>query len=170
MNIRLQPMTRELCRIYMQEFEPDKALFADPKDYRPYVYEETACDAYFERQRQLGRIHLAIMKDDSAIGEIILKKIDPLLRHCTLSISLQNDQVKNQGYGTRAEQLALNYAFHELDMITVYADSLLGNLRSQHVLEKVGFRETHRDDLFVYYEIRKPDWQANQEPISNCRF
>lgn len=161
MNIRLCTMTKELCHVFMREFVVDESLFADPADYRPYVYEPSGCDAYFERHRQLGRIHLAIMMDDTVIGEIILKKIDPVQRHCTMGITLQSDRFKNMGCGTRAEQLVLDYAFDELGMSTVYADSLLRNLRSRHVLEKVGFRETHRDDTFVYYVIRKTDWQAN---------
>lgn len=155
MNIRLCSMTKDLCRTYMQGFIVDPALFADPSAYKPYVYEESACDAYFERHRQLGRIHLAILAQDHAIGEIILKKIDWDRKHCTMGISMQCDRYKNRGYGTQAEILALDYAFGELGMHTVYADALLGNLRSQHVLKKVGFIETHRDDSFVYFECRK---------------
>ena len=156
MFIRLVPMTRALCHVYMRGFVPDPALWADPRDYRPYVYEPEACDRYFDRHRALGRIHLAVMLEDAPIGEIILKKIDRERKHCTLGVSMQHDSVKNRGYGTQAEILALRYAFGTLDMNTVYADALLGNHRSQHVLEKVGFQETHRDDMFVYYACSNP--------------
>lgn len=142
----------------MKGFVLDPALFADPAAYRPYVFEESTCDAYFERHRQLGRVHLAIMLDDAPIGEIVLKKIDHKLKHCTMGITMQSDQYKNRGYGTQSETLALAYAFSEMGMETVYADSLLGNYRSQHVLEKVGFQETHRDDCFIYYMCEKSIW------------
>ncbi len=157
MNIRLCAMTKDLCRVYMQGFVIDPALFADPAAYRPYVYEDSACDAYFQRHKDLGRIHLAIMNDEIPIGEIILKKIDYEQKHCTMGISMQCDRYKNQGYGTQAEHLALEYAFGELGLETVYADSLITNPRSQHVLEKAGFKETHRDDAFVYYICRKDE-------------
>ena len=72
-----------------------------------------------------------------------------------MGISLQHDGYKNKGYGTKAESLALNYAFAELGMETVFADALINNRRSQHVLEKVGFMKTHQDDSFQYYRCDK---------------
>ena len=68
-----------------------------------------------------------------------------------MGIHLQNDSVKEKGYGTQAERLVLQYAFEELGMVAVNADAALKNTRSQHVLEKVGFRYTHEDDTFKYY-------------------
>ena len=57
----------------------------------------------------------------------------------------------NQGYATEACGEILRYAFEELGMDTVKADAALKNTRSQHVLEKVGFRYTHEDETFKYY-------------------
>lgn len=68
-----------------------------------------------------------------------------------------NDSYKNKGYGTAAERLILEYAFRELEMQTVFADALIGNQRSQRVLEKVGFIKTHQDDQFVYYRCDRPE-------------
>ena len=76
MNIRLQPMTREMCRIYMQDFVPDLALFIDPNTYKPYIYDESECDNYFLRHQQLERVHMAVMLGSVPIGEVILKNID----------------------------------------------------------------------------------------------
>ena len=59
--------------------------------------------------------------------------------YCTLSIHMKNNSVKNRGFGTQAEILALEYAFGSLGMETVFADAVHKNKRSQHVLEKVGF-------------------------------
>lgn len=74
------------------------------------------------------------------IGEVQLKQIDYGKKECTLSIHMQNDAVKGKGYGTKAEQLAIEYAFKELGMNAVNADSVKKNARSQHVMEKVGFK------------------------------
>ena len=37
---------------------------------------------------------------------------------------MKNDGVKNHGYGTKAEILALDYAFHTLELKTVFADAI----------------------------------------------
>jgi RimJ/RimL family protein N-acetyltransferase len=54
---------------------------------------------------------------------------------------MKNDSAKNKGYGTKAEQLALKYAFEELQLESVNAEALIRNTRS-------------------YYECRIGDWQA----------
>ena len=159
-NIKLFKMTKELARTYYQGFELDLDLFMNPETFQPYVYSEEKSDATVERYRQLGRVFLAIMRDDAPIGEVVLKNIDQTRKHCTLGISLQNDSVKGRGYGTRAEILALEYAFGEMGMETVFADSILKNTRSQHVLEKVGFVETGSDDAFRYYRCDKQNWKC----------
>ena len=160
MDISLAPMTKALCRAYMAGFVQDIALFADPEKFQPYVYREAECDAYFERHRSLGRIHFAIMHRDNPIGEIILKKIDRDHKHCTLGICMQRDEWKNRGFGTQAERLALQYAFDTLGLDAVFADSLLGNKRSQHVLEKVGFQKISQDQDFIYYRCDRADWNV----------
>lgn len=80
---------------------------------------------------------------------------DPDLYQNKTRISMINDSFKNQGYGTATEKLILQYAFEQMGMQTVYADSLITNLRSQHVLQKVGFTEIRRDAQFVYYQCDK---------------
>ena len=159
MNICLKIMTKDLAREYFRDFIPDPALMLDGQIYKPYKYSVENADATVERHDQLGRVYLAIVLDDGKpIGEIVLKKIDREKKHCTMGISLQADRYKNQGYGTEAERQALRYAFDEMKMDTVFADSVLKNTRSQHVLQKVGFRETHRDEYFVYYRCDRESW------------
>lgn len=160
MNIRLCKMTKELARQYYKLFEMDPDMFMDMSKFQPYIYSEERCDATVERYQQLGRVYLAVMLDKEPIGEVILKNIDKEKKHCTLGIHMRNDSVKNKGYGTQAEILALQYAFHELGMVTVFADAILKNARSQHVLKKVGFIETHQDETFHYYRCDKANWKA----------
>ena len=95
------------------------------------------------------------MLEDRSIGELQLKRIDREKAECTLSIHLQNDAVKGKGYGTQAERMAVQYAFDELGMAAVNADAVRKNIRSQHVLEKVGFRLIAEDDLFKYYRMER---------------
>lgn len=95
------------------------------------------------------------------IGEIQLKYIDFEKSSGTLSIALSNNTVKGYGYGSQAEEQILNYAFNELGLSTVYADTVLRNKRSQHVLEKQGFVYTHEDDMLRYYVMHRDDLQRH---------
>lgn len=159
-NICLRNMTKELCRAYHQQFAFDPDLFMDMSRFTEYRYTQEHADAHWQRQRDLNRVHLAILRRDKIIGEIVIKNIDREKKCCTFGIHLTNDTVKNKGYGTKAEILMLQYAFHEMGMNTVYADAILKNTRSQHVLTKVGFLETHADDKFRYYRCEKATWAS----------
>ena len=98
----------------------------------------------------------AILLGERVIGELEFKQMDREAGTCVLGIALQNDSVKGKGYGTEAERQALCYAFDELGMQTVYADAVLKNVRSQHVLEKVGVRLIREEGDFRYYACTKP--------------
>ena len=152
-------MTKELAKQYFQNFIIDPALLMDGQEYHPYVYSDELAEVSVDRHHRVGRIYLAVMLKGEPIGEVILKNVDSGSGVCTLSISLRSDEFKNQGYGTEAEIQTLKYAFDELDMVTVFADSVLKNTRSQHVLEKAGFHESHRDDSFVYYRCDRETWR-----------
>ncbi len=152
-------MTQALCRRFFEGFVYDPDLFADMENFKPYVYSPELADTHWQRQKDLARVHLAIMLDNAPIGEIVLKNIDRSEACCTLGIHLQNDSFKNQGYGTEAEIQALEYAFTEMGMKRVYADAIIKNTRSQHVLEKAGFSETNRNEAFVYYICEKSSWK-----------
>ena len=99
------------------------------------------------------RVVFAVMLDGAPIGEVQLKRINRERNDCTLSIHLQNDAVKNRGFGTQAEKQAVRYAFDVLKLDAVNADAVLKNTRSQHVLEKAGFMFTREDEMFRYYRI-----------------
>lgn len=158
-NICLCKMTIPLCRAYFQHFAYDPDIFQDMASFRTFTYTREHADAHWQRQFDLKREHLAILLENQVIGEIVLKNIDQKRKCCTLGIHLINDSVKNKGYGTQAEILALDYAFSTMGMNTVYADAILKNARSQHVLKKVGFREIRRDEAFVYYICEKSSWK-----------
>ena len=111
---------------------------------------------YWEtRKKPKDRKDFFVLLESEVIGELALKHIDFEKKECELSIHLQNDSVKNKGYGSAAERLALAYAFENLGMESVLADSVLKNTRSQHVLEKVGFVLIGVDDTFKYYRCDK---------------
>lgn len=156
MEITLKPMTREMYHRYFKEYENSPELFFDPSKCVPYVYDQDAVDRYVQRQIDLRRVPLAIMLGDEIVGEIVLKNIED--RKCaTMGLCLKGAAYKDRGIGTRAERLSVQYVFYELDIPTLYADSIRPNTRSQHVLEKVGFTLTGEDEQFKYYRIDRPE-------------
>ncbi len=155
-EITLHEVTRELLHAYYRDFVSDPDIFMDMSRFFHYQYDPQKVDAYFAARRTTPeRKDFMILRDGAAIGEISLKHIDYGKKECELSIHLQNDGVKNRGYGTQAEKLALRYAFEELGMDVVLADAVLKNTRSQHVLEKAGFHFVRQDELFKYYRCER---------------
>ena len=154
-EISLCIMTRELCHELFKYWENDPAIYMDMDLFKTYTYDENAVNKYFDAKQNPSRVLLAILKDDTPIGEIQLKQIDWESKECTLSIHMQNDTVKGHGYGTYAEQLALRYAFDVLGMAAVNADTIAKNKRSQHVLEKVGFQYIKEENGFKHYRYER---------------
>ena len=163
MSITLQPMTRERMHELYRHFQFDPDIFMDMTLYeqrKNYVYQPEKVDALFDmRAQENGSIAFAVLLDGTVIGEVGLRHIDPDKKQCELSIHMQNDAVKNKGYGTAAEALAIQYAFDQLHMETVVADTILKNARSQHVLEKLGFRFLFEKDGFKNYALSRKEWE-----------
>ena len=150
-QISLQIMTRELCHDLYKGWTNDASIYMDMKLFKPYTYNEDAVNRYFESKQDVSRVVFAIMLDAEVIGELQLKQIDRDRKECTLS----------KGYGTQAEKLAIKYAFEKLGMLAVNADAVLKNTRSQHVLEKVGFRFVKEEGIFRYYRVEQADFHAD---------
>ena len=155
-EIKLEPMTAEMYHSFFREYQNDPDLYLNKSDYVEYMYDPKKVDEYIERQVQKQRLPFAIMCGNEIIGELKLYDIVDG-KSATLGIALKNSLWTNRGFGTRAEKLAVEYVFRTMDIPTLYADTVLTNTRSQHVLEKVGFQYTHADDCKKYYRItRKP--------------
>lgn len=157
-DVRLAPMTAQMYHEYYREYRSDPDLCFDKGDFAEFAYDPEWVDRYVRRQADLNRRCFAIMHRGEMVGELILKDIVPRER-ATLSISMKHGGYKDRGFGTRAERLAIEYAFGEMGVKVLHADALVTNARSRHVLEKVGFHETHEDGRFAYYEIKKEEWK-----------
>ncbi len=146
-------MTRELCHRFFRGHESDPAVCEDESRFQPYVYSREAADSFYERKQVPGRLELVAMMDGRTIGHVQLKNIDEERRECEFGFHMQNDSVKGLGYGTQIARLALEYAFENLNVDAVHAYTILKNTRSQHVLEKVGFRCMGEADGFRHYRF-----------------
>ncbi len=152
-QVGIRSMTRELCHELYRSWENDDSIYMDMSMFKEYVYNEKSVDHYFDSKQGTSRRIFAIMLEDRPIGELQLKQIDMDKRECTLSIHMQNDNFKGKGYGTEAEKLAIKYAFDELGMVAVNADTVVKNTRSQHILEKIGFQFLKEEGYFRYYRL-----------------
>ncbi len=151
-RIRLVPMTAERYRLFFWEYENDPDMYLPGQEYAHYEYSEEKVDKYVQRQQDLKRIPLAIMYNEEIVGEILLKNIE-LHKCATMGIVLKNSRLKDHGIGTQAERLAVQYVFDDLDIPTLYADTIRTNGCSQHVLEKAGFTLIREDQDYKYYRI-----------------
>ncbi len=155
-QIHLQPVELSLLNDYYKDFEMDPDIFMDMSLFHEYQYSAEKVEAYFNKLKsQKDRVNFLIMLNEKPIGEIGLKHIDNSAKRCEMSIHLQNDRVKNKGFGTQAERLIIEYAFNKIGIKEILANSVLKNTRSQHILEKVGFKETERDGTFIYYKLSR---------------
>lgn len=153
-EVYLKPMTAKMYHEYAKEYQNDPDLYIDKSAYSPYIYDEETANRYIQRQIDLNRKFFAIMHGDEIVGELIIKNIEPN-KCATMGITMKNGKYKDRGFGTAAERLAIRYVFYEMDIPVLYADTILSNTRSQHVLEKVGFRFVREEGMFRYYCIER---------------
>lgn len=153
-EILLKPMTAEMYHEFFREYQNDSDLYLNKDEFFEYVYDESKVDVYIQRQIDLKRLPFAIMLGNEIVGEL---KIHDIVdgESATLGMTMKNKNHKDRGFGSRAVRLAIEYAFYELDIPVLYADSVLSNTRSQHVLEKAGFEFIYADEQKKYYKITR---------------
>ena len=145
--------------------EVREIFFVMAKDF----YGGPACDheipqKHFEdtlreclRSREYSRT--LILEDETGVAGYFLLAITWSIEAGGMVIWLDElyfkPEYRGKGYGTQAERLAVKTAFDEIGMAAVNADTIRKNTRSQHVLEKVGFRFVGEDETFKYYRIER---------------
>ena len=159
MTVELLPMTRERMHEMYRGFTLDPSIFMDMELYeqkKDYVYDPEKVDALYDmRSSEEGSIAFAVVLNGAVIGEVGLRHFSADSRECELSVHMQNDSVKGKGYGTQAEKLAIDFAFNVLGAESIFAESLVKNTRSQHILEKLGFKYVGEEDGFKQYRLYK---------------
>ena len=160
-------MTRELFHELFRGFQYDPCMFMAMELYercRQAPYSKEATDARYDNRMAMDdQLTFAVMLGEAVIGELVIKHIDREKKQCELGIHLINDSVKDKGYGTAAERLAIEYAFMALGMETVLADCIVKNARSRHIVEKLGFDLIEEKDGFRYYKLEKEKYYADSD-------
>jgi RimJ/RimL family protein N-acetyltransferase len=113
--------------------------------------------------------------DGGKEGLVGIIELDGVLwphRVCGFSIAIGDPGDWGRGYGYEAAELALAFAFHELNLHRVTATVFGYNERSQALIEKLGFRregafreflerDGERHDMLLYGLLR-PEWETRQ--------
>lgn len=97
-------------------------------------------------------------ENDKMIGTIALENIDSINRCAVLGIFIGDKNFRNNGYGSEAIKLLLDYGFNYLNLESIKLDLLEFNERALACYKKCGFKETgrRRKQRYIngkYYDI-----------------
>ena len=96
---------------------------------------------YKSRNDQSDRLDLAIALKDSKqiIGEVVFNEYDDCSNNVNFRV-LMSQSYRNQGLGSEAIQLIIQYGFEQLNLHKISLEVFSFNPRAEHVYTKVGFK------------------------------
>ena len=100
-----------------------------------------------------GVFSIITLDENKLIGSIGLKGVDDINinRKATLGIFIGDKEYQNNGYGTEAIKLILEYGFKYLNLHSVKLHVFSFNKRAKRCYEKCGFKEVgkSRENVFI---------------------
>ena len=143
-NIYLRAIEPEdLSFIY--EIENDQNIWEVSNTQTPYSrflikqYLENAHQDIYEA-KQL-RLVICKNKDFKAIGLIDLFEFDPRNNRAGIGIIIKSESERNQGVGSQALELTINYSFKNLNLNQLFANINAENSASIALFAKFGFEK-----------------------------
>ena len=85
------------------------------------------------------RVDFAITVSGRTVGEVVLNQIDFQNRCASLRMAIWQKDMRDQGFGTEALELVLEYAFKSIELNRIELEVYAFNPRARHVYEKLGF-------------------------------
>lgn len=130
---------------FIYAIENDESVWEISHTQTPYSrflvrqYLENANQDIYEAKQ----LRLAICEndDENAIGLIDLFDFDPKNNRAGIGILIKNTDNRNQGIGTEALGLLINYAFYNLNLNQLYANIDTQNLGSLKLFTNFGFQK-----------------------------
>ena len=97
------------------------------------------------------------LNNDKLIGTIGLEHINWIKRNAVLGIFIGDNEFRNNGYGTEAIKLLLEYGFRYLNLHSIKLNLISINERAHKCYLKCGFKDTgaSREEIFLngkYYD------------------
>ena len=99
---------------------------------------------YLENSNNETYFFIVTLKDDKLIGTVSLEKVNHINRCATLGIFIGDKNYRNNGYGTEAIRLILEFGFKYLNLKNIKLDLLEFNERALKCYKKCGFKEYGR--------------------------
>ncbi|MBS7787499.1 GNAT family N-acetyltransferase [Flavobacterium sp. CYK-55] len=130
---------------FVYQIENDESIWEISSTQTPYsrflirqYLEQAQQDIY-----QAKQLRLAICKTatEDAIGLIDLFDFDPLHKRAGVGILIQKEEHHEQGFGSEALGLLINYAFTHLHLHQLYANISTDNQPSLALFAKFGFEK-----------------------------
>ena len=173
-RVRLTALNKEDLPVFSRWYEDAgygrllDAVPAAPKS-------EAAWATWLEEQQKLTNGFLFAIRpaaNDTLLGYVELDGILWSHQNCWLAIGLGNRENWGKGYGHEAMELALKFAFHELNLHRVQLTVFSYNERAINLYEKLGFtregvfrehlqRDGRRYDMSLYGLLRR-EWEASR--------
>jgi RimJ/RimL family protein N-acetyltransferase len=129
-----------------------------------------------EQRSARGAVTFAIrlIEADELIGVLDLEGLQSPHRSAWLAIQIGAGEQRGRGYGSEALDLALEFAFHELNLHRVQLTVFAYNTRAIAAYERLGFvregvyrealeRDGRRHDMLLYGILRR-EWQNRSRP------
>jgi RimJ/RimL family protein N-acetyltransferase len=150
--------------------ETDTFMYRGRKPFSPLAYERDIGEAYKGDYPSWIAFSVALREDDRCIGQVGAFPIDYIHRTAETYSALGPAAVRNQGYGTEAKHLLLEYCFDRLHLHVLRSSVFEANARSVAALMKQGYREAGRlkwadvkggryhDDLL--FDLLRDEWLA----------
>ena len=139
-NIYLGSINREQLKQYFESFEQDFEYkteylggFGWPVEGSDKIFDDISKD-YGEKIIELG----IYTHDDRLVGDIALHTIQWRNRSAEIGVGIASKDNRGKGYGTEAVKLILSYAFNDLGLDRVGANTFEHNTGCRRALEKNG--------------------------------
>lgn len=174
-------------RVYLRPFETADAetlaqisatetetfMYRGRKPFSPLAYERDTAEAYKGDYLPWIAFVVALRADDRCIGMVGVYPIDYVNRTAETFSQVGPAEFRNQGYGTEAKHLLLEYCFDRLHLHVLRSSVFEANTRSAAALLKQGYREAGRlkwaevkggiyqDDLL--FDLLRDEWLSARD-------
>ncbi|MFK7812298.1 MAG: GNAT family N-acetyltransferase [Maribacter sp.] len=142
-------------KIYLRALEPEDLQFLYELENDTSIWEISGTTTPYSKhvlQLYLDNVHRDIYEvkqlrlcvcdlEDTIVGLVDLFDYDPKNNRAGLGILIKNLNKRNQGTGSQAIILLLEYAFSVLNIHQIFANVAEDNKASIHVFEKLGFEK-----------------------------